>query len=78
MYISSVIIKTKQMKTILKNENLLVLLATVAVIAGGVFLIPMLVAVACKALLFIFTKPLTAGAIAVAFLVGMFVNEKLK
>lgn len=65
------------MKAILKNENVLVLLATVAVLAVGCFVLPMLVALGCKALLFIFDKPMTALAISLAFLIGMFVNEKL-
>ena len=66
------------MKAILKNQNLIVILATLVMVAVGCFVLPMLVALACKALLFIFDEPATALAISVAFLVGMFVNEKLK
>jgi len=65
------------MKAILKNENVLVLLATLAIFAVGCFVLPMLVALGCKALLFIFEQPKLALCVSGAFLIGMFVNEKL-
>jgi hypothetical protein len=75
LYISS--IKLENMKAILKNEYLVVVLATLAILAIGCVVFPLLVTLFCKGLMFIFTKPMTALAVSGAFLLGMFVNEKL-
>jgi hypothetical protein len=66
------------MKAILKNETALTILATVAILAVGCVVLPLVVTLGCKALLFIFEKPLMALTATSAFLIGMFVNEKLK
>lgn len=63
------------MKALLKNENLMVLVATLAVLTLGVIVLPLVVALGCKALLFIFNKPLMALAISSAFLAGIFVGQ---
>ena len=75
LYISS--IKLENMKAILKNENLLVLLATLAILAVGIFVMPMLVALGCKLLLFIFEQPMKALMISGSFTIGMIINELL-
>ena len=63
------------MKALLKNENLIVLVATLAVLTLGVIVLPLVVALGCKALLFIFNKPLMALAISGAFLLGILVGS---
>lgn len=65
------------MKAILKNENVLVLLVTLAVLVAGIFVMPLLVALGCKVLLFIFDQPMKALMISGSFTIGMFVNELL-
>jgi len=55
-----------------------VLLATLVFVIGGAVALPFIIALLAKGLLFIFTKPLMALMISSAFLIGMFVNEKLK
>jgi hypothetical protein len=63
------------MKALLKNDTFLVLVATLAVLTLGVIVLPLVVALGCKALLFIFNKPLMALAISGAFLAGIFVGQ---
>ena len=66
------------MKNVIKNESVMVALGVLAILLVGVFVLPLLVALACKVLMIIFTKPVMALAVTGAFLIGMFVNEKLK
>lgn len=62
------------MKALLKNDTFLVLAATLLMLTVGIVVLPLVVALGCKALMLIFTKPLTALAISGAFLVGIFVG----
>jgi len=65
------------MKNVIKNESVMVALGVLAIVLVGVFVLPLLVALACKVLMIIFTKPAMGLAVTSAFLIGMFVNEKL-
>ena len=63
------------MKALLKNDNFLVIAATLLMLTVGIVVLPLVVALGCKALLFIFNKPLMALAISGAFLLGILVGS---
>lgn len=63
------------MKALLKNDNFLTLVATVAILTAGVVVLPLLVALGCKVLMLIFTKPVMALVVSSAFLTGVFVGQ---
>ena len=52
------------------------IIAVLAIFTVGCFIIPLMIKYFFLALLFMMQKPLVAMAISVAFLLGMFFNEK--
>lgn len=63
-------------KSINLDRPLVVALLTLLVILAGVIVLPLVVTIACKALLLVFTRPLLVLAITSAFLVGVFVGSR--
>ena len=74
-YISIVIIRA--MKAVLKNESALTILAVAILLILGCIVIPLLITLGCKFLLWIFTDPIQALTIIGAFTGGMILNEVL-
>jgi len=65
------------MTKLLKNENILTVVAIISILAVGIFVIPFCINVFFKVLLFIFEKPMTALIYSSLFLGGMLTNEFL-
>jgi len=58
-----------------KNELLSTIIAVLLILTIGCIVFPLLISLACKALLFMMNDPVTSLMIIGAFLIGMFFNE---
>lgn len=65
------------MTKLFKNENLFTVVALLTVFVVGCFVLPILINLFFKGLLFIFTEPVTALIYSSLFLGGMLANEIL-
>ena len=66
------------MIAILKSDSVKIILAVAGLLLFCGVLIPLIIKAFCLVLLMIFTKPAVSAIAIIAFLLGMFVNEKLK